>query len=49
MDEEMLGKMRKYHQMLIWARIDSDGKEQVQLYHNNNIDVTIIMEAEYDI
>lgn len=49
MNEDMLRKMRENDQMLISAKIDSDGAGNRQLYQHYNMDVKIILDANYDL
>jgi len=49
LDEDMLRKMRENNEMLISAIIDSDGAGNRHLYQYNNMDVKIILDANYDL
>lgn len=49
LDEGMLKKMRNNNNILIKAKMDSDGAYSHQLYHHYNLDVKLIVEANYEL
>jgi hypothetical protein len=48
LDEETLARLRKTKEILVWARINNNGKTTYQLYQNYNIDIKIIFDGSYE-